>query len=383
MDSGDPYGIPPDNPFVSREGRDEIFAYGLRNPFRFSFDAGGDQELFVGDVGQNLFEEVDIVTKGGNYGWNIREGLHCFDPANPDQPPAECPDTGANGEPLLDPIIEYPHPGLPGGIGTTVIGGFVYHGSALPGFEGRYIFGDWSTNFDQGDGTLLIATPPSSAGESWSIEELRVATSESRRLDAFLLSFGQDADRELYVLTSETLGPTGDAGKVFKLTPAVTVDGMVGEEEYPHTTEVVGVRVYWYNDAENIYVGLVSPGKGYVDIGFDPERRMQGANLILTAVKDGEIATRDDYGVAQTNHAPDTGLGGEDNILDAAGAEDENGTVTEFVIPLDSGDRYDKALEPGESYTIIVSYHRTSDSFSTYHSERGYGEITLDKPVKE
>lgn len=192
VDNGDPYGIPPDNPFVGREARDEIFAYGLRNPFRFSFDAAGDQELFVGDVGQNLFEEVDIVTKGGNYGWNIREGLHCFDPANPDQPPAECPDTGAKGEPLLDPIIEYPHPGLPRGIGTTVIGGFVYRGSALPGFEGRYIFGDWSTNFDQGDGTLLIATPPSSEEESWSIEELRVATSESRRLDAFLLAFGQD-----------------------------------------------------------------------------------------------------------------------------------------------------------------------------------------------
>ncbi|MCH7814039.1 MAG: PQQ-dependent sugar dehydrogenase, partial [Planctomycetes bacterium] len=113
VDSGSPYGIPPDNPFVNTNGLDEIYAYGMRNPFRFSFDdgPGGDGSLFLADVGQNLFEEVNIVVNGGNYGWVIREGLHCFDPFNPVNPPAVCPSVGAMGEPLLDPIVEYSHPG--------------------------------------------------------------------------------------------------------------------------------------------------------------------------------------------------------------------------------------------------------------------------------
>ncbi len=220
VDGGDPYGIPSDNPLVGREGRDEIFAYGLRNPFRMSFDAVGNHELFVGDVGQNLWEEVDIVFKGGNYGWNIREGTRCFDANNPDVSPAECPETDANGEPLIDPIIEYGHPSLPSGIGTSVIGGFVYRGSEIPQLQGRYIFGDWSTRFDRPDGRLHVASPPSSGAGMWTMEELSIATSEDGTLAAFVLAFGQDAERELYVLTTEALGPTGNTGKVWKIVPA-------------------------------------------------------------------------------------------------------------------------------------------------------------------
>ena len=86
------YAIPADNPFVGVDGLDEIYAYGLRNPFRFAFDdgPGGDGRLVLADVGQNLFEEVDIIHKGGNYGWVIREGLSCFDPFQPNTPPATC-----------------------------------------------------------------------------------------------------------------------------------------------------------------------------------------------------------------------------------------------------------------------------------------------------
>src|SRR5205823_4930835 len=108
-----PYGIPADNPFADGvNGLPEIYAYGMRNPFRFSFDdqPGGDGKLYLGEVGQDLFEEVDIVQNGGNYGWVIREALHCFDPFNTLHPPASCATTGSLGEPLLDPVMEYIHP---------------------------------------------------------------------------------------------------------------------------------------------------------------------------------------------------------------------------------------------------------------------------------
>ena len=76
--NGSPYSVPPDNPFVGTAARPEIYAFGFRNPFRFSFDMGGTHQLLVGDVGQSLYEEIDLVTKGGNYGWNVKEGTALF-----------------------------------------------------------------------------------------------------------------------------------------------------------------------------------------------------------------------------------------------------------------------------------------------------------------
>ncbi len=124
VDSGEPYAIPPDNPFVGVSGlREEIFAYGLRNPWRFSFDRETG-ELWVGDVGADAWEEVDLVVSGGNYGWKIMEGNHCVE--------AGCDPTG-----LIPPVLEYNHEA-----GQVVIGGFVYHGQAIPELAGSYIFGD-------------------------------------------------------------------------------------------------------------------------------------------------------------------------------------------------------------------------------------------------
>jgi glucose/arabinose dehydrogenase len=219
VDSGDPYEIPADNPFVGEEVLDEIYAYGLRNPYRITFDAGNPQALFAADAGQNLWEAVYIVEAGGNYGWNIKEGSHCFDPNNPNQVPEECPDSGSRGEPLIDPIIEYPHVRQPDGIGQAVIGGYIYRGEALPDLQGRFIFGDWSTSFNQGRGVLLVASPPEAEGEMWEIQELEVAGFPGRELGHFLLSFGQDADNELYVLTSDNSGPTGNTGRVYRIVP--------------------------------------------------------------------------------------------------------------------------------------------------------------------
>ncbi len=219
VDSGSPYGIPPDNPFAGTPGLDEVWAYGFRNPYRMSFDSGGDHQLFVGDVGQLRWEEVSIASAGGNYGWNVKEATHCFDAESPNQEPPTCPDVVGpghprTGDPLLDPIIEYPQARL-GGPGVAVVGGHVYRGAALPQFSGRYIFGDWSRGFAQPDGSLFVAKPRKQG--LWEMSELRVATSPNGRLNARLLGFGEDDAGELYVLTTNNAGPTGTTGRVFKL----------------------------------------------------------------------------------------------------------------------------------------------------------------------
>lgn len=125
-----PYAIPPDNPFVGREeeGRPEVWAYGFRNPWKFSFDRATG-ELWAGDVGQNDWEEIDIVRAGGNYGWNRLEGSACYPPGSP------CDPTGT-----VLPVWEYP---LRGGPECAVVGGYVYRGRRIPELTGTYLFGDY------------------------------------------------------------------------------------------------------------------------------------------------------------------------------------------------------------------------------------------------
>ena len=215
--NGEPgtYAIPADNPFAGQDSKaQEIYAYGFRNPYHISFDMGGDNQLFVADAGQDVYEEVDIVTLGGNYGWNIKEGTHCFDPNNPKQPPAECAATGAGGEPLIDPIIEYSHDE----VGIVTVGGYVYRGSAIPDLAGYYIFGDYSKTFDAPDGTLLWAEPGEGGG-AWTWGELQVAGMDNNRLGAYVRAIGEDTDGELYVLTSQSGAPSGDTGKLWKIVP--------------------------------------------------------------------------------------------------------------------------------------------------------------------
>jgi len=121
------YQIPVDNPFVDAAGaRPEIWAFGFRNPWRFSFDSETGL-LWAGDVGQNTWEEIDIVAGGGNYGWNIMEGLHCY------SPPTGCSQSG-----LTLPLVEYDH-----SHGCSIIGGYVYHGDQIPSLQGHYVYGDY------------------------------------------------------------------------------------------------------------------------------------------------------------------------------------------------------------------------------------------------
>lgn len=221
VDGEHPYSVPDDNPFVGKDGRDEIYAYGLRNTWGLSFDDDGT--LYGADVGQHLFEEVNILKRGENYGWNIREGLHCFDPQNPREPPDDCPSKGPRGEPLVDPILEYKNvnafPGETKAYGISVIGGHRYRGKALPGLEGRYIFGDWSRRWGGGSGVLLVATPPEGdAAGRWEVKELKTgAPGESGQLEGFLLAIGRDAEGELYLMTASSQAPSGQTGKIHKL----------------------------------------------------------------------------------------------------------------------------------------------------------------------
>jgi uncharacterized repeat protein (TIGR03806 family) len=171
---GQSYVIPSDNPFASGGGEPSTFAFGFRNPFRFSFDREtGD--LWVGDVGQNAWEEIDLVLSGGNYGWPCREGSHEFT-----TDPVKCPSTVG----LIDPVYEYPHTG-----GGSVTGGVVYRGEALEGFAGTYVFGDYVTKEVVG----LTFDPTDGAPRVFRINESGP--------DASWVGFAQDQEGEVYALS--------------------------------------------------------------------------------------------------------------------------------------------------------------------------------------
>jgi glucose/arabinose dehydrogenase len=166
------YAIPTSNPFVNHAGRGEIWFYGLRNPFRFSFDSTTGN-MWIGDVGQDSFEEVDMLTPaqaGANLGWNIREGTHPFINSS-------CSQTGST---LTDPIFDYDRSQGD----KTVIGGFVYHGTKAPALAGAYVFGDFIS------GRVWSLTKP---GQTW-VRMLLLNTAAND-----LSSFGQDRTGELYV----------------------------------------------------------------------------------------------------------------------------------------------------------------------------------------
>ena len=225
IDRGSPYGIPHNNPFVGKPGLDEIYAYGLRNPYRMSFDMKGGHRLFAGDAGQGLWEEVSIIERGGNYGWNVREGTHCFDAENNTVSPPTCPraeqaPSPRAGTPLRNPIIEYANTANSSAapetrLGVTVIGGHVYRGDRIEKLEGRYVFGDFSRSFFPGNGSVFAASPERHG--LWTIRELTFANRPGGRLGHYVLGFGQDDRGEVYVGVKDVLGPTGTTGKVYKL----------------------------------------------------------------------------------------------------------------------------------------------------------------------
>lgn len=162
------YSIPADNPFAGNsEGyREEIYAYGFRNPYRFSFDRQTG-ELWVGDVGQNRLEEINVVKAGLNYGWNTMEGSQCFDP-----------ESGCDTSNRELPVFEYDH-----SVGNSITGGFVYRGNAVPELQGRYVYADFGS------------------GRIWSIEWNGENTSDNQLLTRMnensIVTFGEDQNGEL------------------------------------------------------------------------------------------------------------------------------------------------------------------------------------------
>tara|TARA_R110002096_G_scaffold22547_6_gene72275 strand:- start:8578 stop:9783 length:1206 start_codon:yes stop_codon:yes gene_type:complete len=176
VEGGSPYAIPPGNPFESNpvcaagSGANpcpEIYAWGLRNPWRFSFDPV-TQDLWAGDVGQGAWEEIDLIEANANYGWNIREGAHCYDP------PTGCAQT------FVEPITEYDRT-----LGRSVTGGYVYRGTAIPELSGWYLFGDFITG-------RLFGVPANSAAG--------VVPEVFDETGLQIVSFGVDSSGEIYLI---------------------------------------------------------------------------------------------------------------------------------------------------------------------------------------
>ncbi len=191
VDSKSPYAIPPTNPFVTTpNAKPEIWAYGLRNPWRFSFDRKSGK-LFCADVGQNEWEEIDIIEGGKNYGWRVMEGNHCYDPPR-----------GCNLKGLTQPIAEYSHE-----TGISVTGGFVYRGKSMPAFEGKYIFGDWK-------GSMFYLEE---INGKWTMHNMVIEGKKNNDCGMNINSFGEDESGEVYMLVQKTTGTLLSNGAVYLL----------------------------------------------------------------------------------------------------------------------------------------------------------------------
>ncbi|HTY52080.1 MAG TPA: PQQ-dependent sugar dehydrogenase [Methanomicrobiales archaeon] len=250
--AGKSYAIPPDNPFLSNPNAlPEIYAYGFRNPAYSTFDSGGSHRMFISMAGQRLFESVFAIYQGGDYPWNIREGTHCFNPANDFTPPAgPCPTTGATGQPLIGPIVELGHD-----VGDVIVGGVLYRGTLVPSLQGKFVFGTWSDeNRILGNGSLLVATPPAGLDLSslpslasaltpaqnamWATQNMRVMNNPNGRINAFILQLSQDNNHEILVLMNQNGGPglsPQGSGEVWQVVPGTTPNLEVTTAHLPTT----------------------------------------------------------------------------------------------------------------------------------------------------
>uniref|UniRef100_A0A7N8XGX9 HHIP-like protein 1 n=1 Tax=Mastacembelus armatus TaxID=205130 RepID=A0A7N8XGX9_9TELE len=208
-DDGAPYSIPSDNPFLGEnEARPEVYAYGVRNMWRCSIDRGdpltgsGRGRMFCGDVGQNKYEEVDLIVKGGNYGWRAKEGFSCYDRKL-------CQNSSLDD---ILPIFAYPHK-----LGKSVTGGYIYRGCQMPNLNGLYIFGDFMS------GRLMSLKENVITGE-WQYNEICMGRDQTCRFPKlinsyykYIISFAEDEAGELYFLATGAPSATARAGIIYKI----------------------------------------------------------------------------------------------------------------------------------------------------------------------
>ncbi|XP_053329117.1 HHIP-like protein 1 [Spea bombifrons] len=208
-DRGPPYRIPPDNPFVRERGaRPEVFAYGARNMWRCSVDRGdpatgsGKGRIFCGDVGQNKYEEVDLIVRGGNYGWRAKEGFSCYDKKL-------C--NNASLDDIL-PIFAYPH-----SVGRSVTGGYIYRGCQMPNLNGRYIFGDFMSG-------RLMSLKEEAEERQWHYTEIcmgqAITCNFPKLINSYfpyIISFAEDEAGEMYFLSTRTPSAAVPAGVLYKI----------------------------------------------------------------------------------------------------------------------------------------------------------------------
>jgi glucose/arabinose dehydrogenase len=263
VDNGNPYSSPGDNPYAGQtRGRDEIYAIGFRNPWRFSFDRETG-ELWVADVGQNQWEEIDIVERGGNYGWDVMEGTHCFEPSS-----------GCETSGLDLPIYEYNH-----GEGCSITGGYVYRGTQSPALVGTYIFADYCNSF------------------IWGLrngERINLLDRDDLRLG--ITSFGEDEAGELYVLhergtVQRIVGPSGGGDEI-------TVAGLEPSSASRRSTLEVTITGTGFEEGATVSFGrkitvrettVVSPTEIRVTIRVKKARR--GARDVVVTNPGGASAT--------------------------------------------------------------------------------------------
>jgi glucose/arabinose dehydrogenase len=243
-----PYTIPKDNPFVGFEVLPqnaygnipingtiptEIYSYGHRNPAFATFYSNTSNALLLAEAGQLLFEEVNLVRKGGNYGWRIFEGTHPFNASNPLSTSVNYTTVGYLGDPLIGPIFE-------GGrdLGVVVIGGAVYWGNSIPELEGKYVFGYFGNPAAQGNGSILVASPPADWNATteiplakgmtpkdnamWETQKITISNAQQANATGFIRGVSEDQDGELYIMMSSSLGPnvTAAAGRIYKIVPS-------------------------------------------------------------------------------------------------------------------------------------------------------------------
>lgn len=269
------YSIPPSNPFVGAGSgvKEEIYAFGMRNPWKFSFDKrpGGTNRLFCGDVGQGRVEEINLILSGGNYGWRYKEGSEL---------PIFSAGTPVPSGSVIDPIAMYAHPGvltspvLPQ-LGLSVTGGFVYRGSAIPALQGKYVFGDYGSTTGASDGRLmgLEETAPSS-GIFTLTQAITLFASANPIVGQRILCLGEDESGEIYigmksnagVLALDPVNTGMPAGGIYKIVPlqssSATISASKDNTLFSDTTPRPPITGYPSDALGYLYAGQTGTNHG-------------------------------------------------------------------------------------------------------------------------